>query len=186
MAVYVKLAAMKMMRFSSLFSVESEKSDLRYQEALNVLGLNVLVDFSSVKDNCAKIIKNANSNVKAGPEGSCIVDVPAKGDCWLLALLAPLLGYVVTPKDELGVVKHVRERMRDLVGERPGDFEDIFEDRLEGVMKWLKSVVHLGTWGGDDEFEIFTRITGVVIHVIDSDHDSVSLNWVAWHFYFLF
>ena len=121
-----------------------------------------------------KFLESANSNVQVGPEESCIVDFPAKGDCWLLALLAPLLGYVVTPKDELGVVKHVRERMRDIVGERPGDFEDIFEDRLEGVMKWMKSVVPLGTWGGDDEFEIFTRITGMVVHVIDSERKSVS------------
>ena len=173
MSLYIRHVAKSLKDFSSLFTVNSDDCDDKYREALNILGLGVLIDFESVEENCSQVLKTS-SYVKDGPEGSVVVDVPPFGDCWLLALLAPLLGYVVKPKDDLGIVKHVREKLSKLVGERPEDFEDIFEDRRQGVLRWMETVKVPGTWGGDDEFEIFTRLTGIVVHVIDGEHQTVS------------
>ena len=65
-----------------------------YKEAFNLLGLRMLTDFSTVELNCKELLLGLNDS-KDGPELSAIIDVPARGDCWLLALLAPILGFVV-------------------------------------------------------------------------------------------
>ena len=46
-------------------------------------------------------------NIK-GPEGSIIMNVHAKGDCWLLALWAQILGFVPDVEDSLGIVRTLR------------------------------------------------------------------------------
>ena len=96
--------------FSSLFSVDSPKSDETYREALAILGLDNIINFSSVSDSCRKVLRKVRaSNLEKLPDGNYLVDVPGLGDCWVVALLAPLIGFVIDKNDELRIVKHFRE-----------------------------------------------------------------------------
>ena len=76
----------------------------KYRYALSMLGLSGK-HFKSVEDNHQKLRnsdfavrqrKTLLSQLLTGPYKGCVlVDVPGQGDCWLLTLLAPLLGYIV-------------------------------------------------------------------------------------------
>ena len=72
-------------------------------------------------------------------------------------------------------MKPVREHLSNLVGENPDRFHDIFENQHDGVHRWMQTVKQLGAWGREDEFKIFARPMGLAIHVIDSEHSTVSV-----------
>ena len=159
--------------FSSLFSVQGDRSNEKYQVALNKLGLGVLVDFRSIEENCSEVLQAEGGGLKRGPESSFVVDVPGKGDCWLIALLTPILGFKIAANDERGIIKHIRLRLSEIVVENATSFEDVFEGRQEELLQWSKKVKSPGTWGGDTEMEIFSRITGLVIHVLNCEHPNL-------------
>ena len=156
-------------KFSSLFSVKNSFSDSKYLRALKALGLKEAESFKSIEQNVDRILK-VNSVVNdIGPEDSVIVDVPGKGDCWLIAFLSPLLGYIVSEADEGRVIDHVRKKLSETVKNDPEKFEDIFEGGNEGLMKWVEGVRKPKSWGGDDEFEVLARVTGLCIHVLNRE-----------------
>ena len=147
--------------FSSLFSVDSPKSDETYREALAILGLDNIINFSSVSDSCRKLLRKVRaSNLEKLPDGNYLVDVPGLGDCWVVALLAPLIGFVIDENDELGIVKHFRERLSNEVSADPTKFEDLFENRRRDLDEWVEEIKRPRKWGGSTEFEIFARLTG--------------------------
>ena len=123
--------------FSSLFSVEGARSNELYRQAVLLLGLEALLDLDvlTVEKNCSKIlIKSGFGKLKTGPENSYIINVPAEGNCWLIAILAPLIGFVVDERDELGIVQHVRETLSEIVLEDPENFSNLFESGVQGVI----------------------------------------------------
>ena len=114
-------------KFSSLICVVGPESNVKYLNALSLLGLDNLVKFNSVEHNCDRIlIKTGLSSLQRGPEDSFIVDVPALGDCWLIALLAPLLGFIISEKDEFDIISFTRKRLSELVLEDSSKYQDIF------------------------------------------------------------
>ena len=133
--------------FSSLFSLKGPKSDYLYRKALAKLGLENIVDFVSVEENCARVLKSTDVEnlLPGGPEGSYIVDVPGKGDCWLIALLSPMLGFVINEGD-YRIINSVRQKMSDLVLEEPEKFAHIFKDGMAGLRLWSKEVKTQGKW----------------------------------------
>jgi hypothetical protein len=120
------------------------------------------------------------SPFQKGPSGSIIVNVPAKGDCWLIALSAPIIGFVIDKTNKLGIIRRVRNRLSQIVTKDPDTFENIFEGGKDELERWGKKIKQwrpessLSKWGGDEEFEIFVRITGICVHVLNSDFNEVS------------
>ena len=112
------------------------------------------------------------SSLKRGRDNSFIVNVPGYGDCWLIVLLAPLVGFVIDGWDELGILKHVRETLSDYVLEDPEKFVGIFDKGRVGLMKWAEEVKCMGKYGGDTEFSVFTKITGISVHVLNCEQKS--------------
>ena len=160
--------------FSSLFSVDGGRSAKLYENALAHFGLSGIVNFESVIKNCERLrIRFGRHICDQGLEESCIFDVPAQGDCWIIALFAPLLGFIVTDNDDLGIVKQVREVLSESVLEDVEKFKGIFENGREGAIDWAAKVKRNHSWGGDTEFEIFARITGIAIHVINRQFPEV-------------
>ena len=91
------------------------------------------MQFTSVEDNLEKLRKSDNalqqhraplSKLLSGPyQGSVLVDVPPEGDCWLLSVLAPLLGYIVVKEaDKRTIIPTVRSRMSKIVLTDPNQF----------------------------------------------------------------
>ena len=160
--------------FSSLFSVEGSRGNELYKEALMKFGLRILVDFASVEENCKKVLRSEGvGSLVRGPEHSYVIDVPGKGDCWLIAMLTPLLGFVIDERDEFKIVSHVRERLSDYVLEEPDKFVDIFDKKMDGLMVWARNVKNVGVWGGVTEMEVFARITGICVHIVNIEHKSI-------------
>ena len=99
--------------FSSLFSVKGRNSDEKYRRAINMLGLSKYTNFVSCDENYKKLFSIQKSNRRKcrgdylhnETENPVLLDVPGSGDCWLSAILAPLLGFVVDRRDSLGKEK---------------------------------------------------------------------------------
>ena len=81
--------------FSSLFPVRGEKTNEVYEPAIAHFGLDT--EFVSISSNLIQLRKDCGGKLKRlkGPEDSCILDVPGKGDCWAIALLAKIIGFVI-------------------------------------------------------------------------------------------
>ena len=103
------------------------------------------------------------------------MDVPGKGDCWLTSLLAPLLGKIIDVADSEGIIRKVRRSMSDHVRSNPEKYENIFYNGREELEAWAIQVTewqpehHHAKWGGDTEYEVFTRITGICVHVLQRE-----------------
>ena len=162
-----------LLSFSSLFSVKSEKSNQKYREAIETFALSEYVDFVSVEDNYANLLKH-NQPLRGvllgvGDDRAKVVDVPALGDCAFLALLAPLIGFVPDRDDTLGIIQDFRKRLSSLVVSHPERFDNIFGSRA-GLLKWAHDVKQRRMWDGDEAYAVFSKVTGIVVHhVVCSD-----------------
>ena len=125
-------------RFSSIFTKKGKGTNTKYRYALSLLGLSGK-HFKSVEDNHQKLRnsdfalrrhKTPLSQLLTGPYRGCVlVDVPGQGDCWLLTLLAPLLGYVVVEDaEQRNIIPTVRRRMSEIVLTVPEQFVHLFGD----------------------------------------------------------
>ena len=83
--------------------------------------------------------------------------------------MAPLLGFIISEKDEFYIISFTRKRLSELVLEDSSKYQDIFENGQDDVLKWAKDVKVSKAWGGDKEFDVFARITGLAIHVLNSE-----------------
>ena len=172
-------------KFSSIFSKKGKGTNQKYRAALTQLGLSG--KFKSAEDNYQKLRKSENavqqdttplSPLLTGPYRGCVlVDVPPEGDCWLLALLAPLLGYVVTEdRDQQNIIPTVRRRMAEIVLTASKQFLHLFGDNQKELETWAEKIQRWSPgdsqekWGGTHEFAIFTQITGICVHVINREN----------------
>ena len=83
--------------FSCIFSENTENTNLKIRNAISVLGLSKYVKFETLEKNYRYLKENHTPLpiVIGDKENKCLViDVHGKGDCALLALLGPLLGYM--------------------------------------------------------------------------------------------
>ena len=83
-------------KFSTLFSTKAVIVNQIFNAA--VKNLNLPTSFCSIEENYKEILRNNTSLPIAGPENSKIFSVPGNGDCCIIALLAPLLGYIIDRK----------------------------------------------------------------------------------------
>ena len=163
--------------FSTLFSVKGPGSNEKYKAALVALGLShYLQSFVSVEDNYTKLLAIQEANwrtrrktIKGKPGDSVTLNVPGRGDCWLIAILAPLLGFVVDGSDSCGILSRVRSRLCKAVETDVKKYENIFLGEKDRD-RWCKQVVTSREWDGDDAFEVFSRLTEICIHTISLDH----------------
>ena len=155
--------------FSTLFSVKGDQTNQKYKQAFKILGLEILGEFSTIEQNLAKLLEESAISRYKGPENSIIIDVPGQGDCWLSSFLAPLLGYVVAETDVSGIIKRVRNNLSEIVLSDSVKYEDVFEDGLQGLLEWAEKVKQPKVWGGDTEYEVLTRATGLAIHVLNCE-----------------
>merc|ERR1712112_119205 len=176
-------------RFSTIFTKKGKATNDRYLTALDTLGLRGKVNkvnYTSVEDNIAKLRKCDNalrrrtaqmSKLLSGPyQGSVLVDVPPKGDCWLIAILAQLLGFIVeSDQDTSKIIPLVRKRMSEIVLAEPQKYLHIFGDNKQDLEAWANKIKRwspkssLAKWGGATEFKIFAQITGICVHVINKE-----------------
>ena len=173
-------------KFSSIFTKKGKGTNAKYRSALTQLGLSTKY-FKSVEDNHQKLRKSdfavrqhktPLSQLLTGPYRGCVlVDVPAEGDCWLLTLLAPLLGYVVTEDTEQrNIIPTVRRRMSEIVLAVPEQFIHLFGGNLQDLEDWAGKIQKWSPessrdkWGGTQEFVIFAQITGICVHVINREN----------------
>merc|ERR1712112_696300 len=176
-------------RFSTIFTKKGKATNDRYLTALDTLGLRGKVNkvnYTSVEDNIAKLRKCRNalrprtaqmSKLLSGPyQGSVLVDVPPKGDCWLIAILAPLLGFIVeSDQDTSKIIPLVRKRMSELVLTEPQKYLHIFGDNKQELEAWAKKIKKWSPksskekWGGVTELQIFAQMTGICVHVINKE-----------------
>ena len=128
--------------FDNLFSKKGKNTDEKYQKALEILGISNIMKFTSCEDNISNLRKTGKvSQLLRGPSGSVIVSVPAKGDCWLISILAELLGFIVEDeKDEKNIIPIVRERMSQIVAEEPEKFVNIFGGGLSELEEWRRNI----------------------------------------------
>ena len=176
-------------RFSSIFTKKGKSTNDKYRHALHTLGLSGKVQFTSVEDNLEKLRKSDTalrqhraplSKLLSGPyQGSVLVDVPPQGDCWLLTILAPLLGYtVIEEADQRNIIPTVRRRMSEIVLTVPNQFLHLFGGNQQELEDWTKKIKKWSPkfsrekWGGTTEFEIFAQITGICVHVINKENQS--------------
>ena len=107
-----------------------------------------------------------------GPERSHIFEIPDIGDCWLAALLAQILGFVIDTKDKKGIIRTNHQKMSQIVRENCPKFEDCFEKERE-LEAWCTKVQkytlkHYRTkCSSTTQIEISKRITCIVVHVLD-------------------
>ena len=137
-------------RFSSIFTKKGKATNDKYRHALSTLGLSGK-HFKSVEDNHEKL-RNSDfalrrhrgplSELLSGPyKGSVLVDVPAQGDCWLLTLLAPLLGYIVMEEaDQRNIIPTVRRRMSEIVLAVPEQFVHLFGGNIQDLEDWAEKI----------------------------------------------
>jgi hypothetical protein len=166
-----RLLSVNNLEFSSLFGVKSAKANDLFKNALNIFKLEEEMSFASVEDNYEKL-RTEEIWIKKelkGPEDSIIVNVPGKGDCWLIALLAPLLGYVEERQD---VIRRVRKTLSSLVMAEPNRFRRIFQT-MKDLKIWCEKVKRPKEWEGTDAFEVFTEATGIAVHVINMDRPEI-------------
>ena len=128
--------------FDTLFSKKGSSTDEKYRKALEILGLSNIVNFTSCEDNISNLRKTGKvSQLLRGPSGSVIVSVPAKGDCWLISILAQLVGFIVEDeKDEKNIIPTVRARMSQIVAEEPEKFVNIFPGGLSELQEWTRNI----------------------------------------------
>ena len=105
------------------------------------------------------------------------MDVPPEGDCWLLALLAPLLGYVVKEdRDQQNIIPTVRRRMAEIVTAASKQFVHLFGGNQKELETWAQKIQRWSPgdsqekWGGTQEFLLFAQITGICVHVINREN----------------
>ena len=175
-------------KFSSLFSVQGGNTDQIISSALKILGLEE-IKFTSLDDNLEKLRRGGNmSPLLRGPEGSLILNVPGFGDCWLVSVLAPLVGKVIDKTDSEGIIRKTRKRMSEMVLSNAEKFVSIFGGRFQELETWAAMVKqwqpahHLSKWGGDTEFEVFTRLTGICVHVLQKEDKPGMCNQPVTHF----
>merc|ERR1712112_188990 len=176
-------------RFSTIFTKKGKATNDRYLTALDTLGLRGKVNkvnYTSVEDNIAKLRNCDNalrrrtaqmSKLLSGPyQGSVLVDVPPKGDCWLIAILAQPLGFIVeSDQDTSKIIPLVRKRMSEIVLAEPQKYLHIFGDNKQDLEAWANKIKRwspkssLEKWGGATEFKIFAQITGICVHVINKE-----------------
>ena len=82
-------------------------------------------------------------------------------------------------KDEKNIIPTVRERMSQIVAEEPDKFVHIFggdqtelEEWTHKIRKWSPKS-SMEKWGGAMEFEIFTQITRICVHVINREKQDI-------------
>ena len=69
------------------------------------------------------------------------MDVPPQGDCWLLTILAPLLGYIVIEEaDQRNIIPTVRRRMSKIVLTVPNQFLHLFGGNKQELEDWTKKI----------------------------------------------
>ena len=88
------------LKFSSIFSCDAEKVDQRFTEACEKLNISKWRCTSTVRGALERLLDSADKR-KKGPEDSRLVDVRGDGNCLFYCLLAPLLGFVPGPVDQV-------------------------------------------------------------------------------------
>ena len=69
------------------------------------------------------------------------MDVPAQGDCWLLTILAPLLGYIVIEEaDQRNIIPTVRRRMSEIVLAVPEQFLHLLGGNIQDLEDWAEKI----------------------------------------------
>ena len=129
--------------FDTVFTKKGSSTDEKYRKALKTLGISNIVNYTSCEDNIANLRKKGTvSQLLRGPySGSVVVDVPPKGDCWLISILAQLLGFIVEDKkDEKNIIPTVRKRMSQIVAEGPDKFVDIFGGDQTELEEWTHKI----------------------------------------------
>ena len=91
--------------FDTIFTKKGSSRDEKYRKALKTLGISNIVNYTSCEYNIAKLRKTGTTLLqqkgtlsqllRGSYSGSVVVDVPPMGDCWLTAILAQLLGFIV-------------------------------------------------------------------------------------------
>ena len=76
--------------------------------------------------------------------------------------------YSIYFQDRLGIINRFRKQISNLVMDDPESYRDIFEDE-EDEKKWWGLFRQMGTWDGSVLFDIFSRITGIAVHVVPKD-----------------
>ena len=173
--------------FDTIFTKKGSSTDEKYRKALKTLGISDIVNYTSCEDNIAKLQKTGTtllrqkgtlSQLLRGPySGSVVVDVPPMGDCWLIAILAQILGFIVEDeKDQKKIIPTVRRRMSEIVTKEPQRFLHLFGDNQTELEDWTRKIRKWSLessqekWGGSTEFEIFAQITGICVHVINKEN----------------
>ena len=163
--------------FSSLFTVNSEETDTKFNAALKMFHLQDIVKVVNVERNLEKLRKNGLISKAwknfTGPEGSVVVDVPGKGDCWLAAIFSLVLGEIPDVADPKHIVRTVRRWFVEIVKADWNKFSPIFDGKREDMESWASIMLTPWTsahnrwkYGGSKEFEIFARATGICVHVL--------------------
>ena len=98
----------------------------------------------------------------------------------MIAILAQHLGFIVEDeKDQKKIIPTVRKRMSEIVADEPDRFVHIFGDDETKLEDWTRKIRKWSPkssqekWGGAMEFEIFTQITGICVHVINKEKQDV-------------
>ena len=159
--------------FSTLFTVDHGKSKDHFNDEIRLFNLERYVSFRSIDENYQQL-QQSNWVVPhlKGPDDSLIVDVPGAGDCWLSALLAPLLGFVPDTNDSQGILLQTRRRLCEVVKNDPRRFEPIFGS-MQGLEEWCASVIQRRQWDGSDAFQVFAEVTNICVHVIYEERSDV-------------
>ena len=82
-------------------------------------------------------------------------------------------------RDEIKMIRTVREKLSQIVSNEPEKFVDIFEGGKTELEEWTKKIRKLSPeksmekWGGATEFKIFTCITGICVHVINKENQDI-------------
>ena len=75
-----------------------------------------------------------------GPDNSVIIEVPAMGDCWLIAILAHIIGHVADAKDSNHVIRTVRGELSAIVNKDPDRFIDLFPEGRQELEEWTTKI----------------------------------------------
>ena len=129
-------------RRSVQFPVNNEKSKRLFQNAIQVLSLENFVEFESIEENCKTLLESNNPDREIGPEGSKVINVPGRGDCWLIAYLAPILGFIVRGDKQDRILQNVRRNFSSEVLNNPKKYKHIFGSK-EGLENWCRTVCYM-------------------------------------------
>ena len=88
------------LKFSSLFCCDTEEVDKRFTKACEKLNISKWRCTFTISEAFEKLLDSAEKR-KKGPEDSRVVDVRGDGNCLFYCLLAPLLGFVPGPVDQV-------------------------------------------------------------------------------------